>query len=447
MNSAPTSLTPVHRARIRFAAGVRSGILLAADLAGDPFARLQRLRPGADRRPLHARVRSSGPVSQSRLGVMLSADHAVASAVLRSPSSSSAMQELPGLLGRIVGPLEDISPTPHPVSESMVVCDAPDHTRLRRLVSRGFTPRRLEAHRSRIRAVAEELLDQMPTDRPTDLVDGFARQLPMQVICDVMGVPSHERGRFTAWGDALAATLGGIETFAQHEAVPRAAADIEQFFEELVAQRRANPGDDLVSALVARAEDADSDALGHRELLVTLAFLLIAGFETTVNLLGRGTEALLADPAQQRAVVDDLSLVPGLVEEALRFVSPVRYTYRRVTQPLLVESGRGAILVPAGTEIVCLLDAANRDPLVYDEPDRFDITRANAREHLAFSQGALTCLGASLARMEAEEAWRALLGRHPEMRGAGTPTPTASNLINGLSSLPVVLGRRAADRV
>lgn len=421
--------------KLHLAAATRTATLAAAAAAGDPFARLLRLRPGDDHRALHEEVRARGPLVTSPLGSAVTADHAVVSAVLRSPAASVEIS-MPGLLGRLVAPLDDISPVPHPVAESLVARDAPDHTRLRRLVARAFTPSRLAAHRDRIARIADRLLDALPADGTVDLVEGFARPLPMLVICDVMGVPAHDQARFTAWGDALAASLGGVESVAQHRALRSAAADIQVFFADLVAARRADPGEDLVSALVASEDD---DALDHRELLVTLSFLLIAGFETTVNLLGRGTEALLASPDQLRDVTDDLSLVPGLVEEGLRFVTPVRYTARQLREDLLVDTPRGPVAVAAGTEVVTLLGAANRDPLVFDDPDRFDVRRPNARDHLAFSAGPHYCLGAALARLEADVAWTALLSRHPRLAAAGPTRPAASSLINGLASLPVQL--------
>ncbi len=434
----------MERTRLHVAQFVRSTTLAVAARTGDPFARLMTLPPGADHGPLHAAVRARGPLARSPLGTLVTADHAVASAVLRSPHASARIDDTDlGLLGRLIAPIDDIGTVPHPVGSSLVMTDAPDHTRLRRLIARGFTPSRLAAHRAAIRTVADELLDALPADRPVDLVAGFARPLPMRVICSIMGVPATETDRFFAWGDALANTLGGIATVEQNRAVRAAAADISAFFADLVTERRAHPGDDLVSALVD-AEDAD--ALTEQELLVTLSFLLIAGFETTVNLLGRGTEALLADRPQLDRVAGDLTLVPACVEEGLRHVSPVRFTQRRMAAALTVDTPEGGVTVPAGAVVTVLLGAAARDPRVFGEPDRFDVDRPNARDHLAFSAGPHYCLGAALARMEAEEAWGALLGRFPRLRQAGPAVPTDSTIINGLAHLPVVLAARAGDR-
>ncbi len=402
---------------------------LAARL-GDPFAQLDVRRPGDDPHALYDRLRARGPLVPSRLGVLLTTSHGVANAVLRATSGSVA--------DNAVGVRPPIGDLVHPVHDSLIALDPPDHTRLRRLVARGFTPSRVAAHRARIEAVAHELLDALPVGEPVDLVGAYFRPLPLAVICDVIGVPQDDRGRFAPWGDALAATLDRVRSRAELRRLTDAIVEVNAYFDGLIASRRADPGEDLVSVLVGRSAD---DGLDRRELIATLSLLLIAGFETTVNLLGLGTRTLLERPDELALVIDEPDRTSDLVEEALRFCSPVQFTSRRLgtTLTVEVEAGGATVEVPAGSDVVTILAAVNRDPAVFADPHRFDIGRPNAREHLSFASGAHYCLGASLARLEAEVAWRVLFERFPRLRAAGPATPGRSVIVDGLQTLPVVL--------
>jgi cytochrome P450 len=219
-----------------------------------------------------------------------------------------------------------------------------------------------------------------------------------------------------------------------------AAEGLTNYLAELLAERRKNPADDLLSSM-AQAE-VDGDRLDDRDIVGTASFLLLAGFETTVNLLGAGTEVLLRHPDQFAEVLADPELIPDMVEEALRYVSPVQYTFRTALAP--IELPGGDVLDTRET-MVLMIVGANRDPKVFDDPDRFDIHRANARKHLAFGFGIHHCLGAALARMEAEVAWRTLFARFPDpvaWRIAGEPVPNPGRMIHGLRSLPVQVSSR-----
>lgn len=389
---------------------------------GDPFARLDVHRPGIDDPfEIMRSIRDDGRLVRSRTGVWMTASHDVCRTVFRSPHASSR---------------GDGSLDPQPLDDSFIGMDAPDHTRLRRLVSMAFTPKAIAGHRERISAVATDLLDACPTDCPIDLITDFAAPLPMAVICDLLGLPPSERARFFQWGEVLIAALDRTRTLDMARRVRRADAELRSYLAAIVAERRRRPADDLVSAL-AHAADAD-DRLSDDEIVSTLTLLLIAGFETTVNLIGTGTLNLLRAPDQLADVVSDPSRrVTNLVEEALRYEGAVMFTFRRALDT--IDLGEG-VRVPGGDVVVLGLAGANRDPAVFESPDTFDVRRENAREHLAFASGAHYCLGAALARLEAEIAWRTLLTRHPNLRSSGEPIYRRSPIIRGLDHLPVTLG-------
>jgi cytochrome P450 len=388
---------------------------------GDPFARLDVHRPGIDDPfAIMRSIRDDDRLVRSRAGVWVTASHDVCRSVFRSPHASSRNDGSPG-----------------PLDDSFIGMDAPDHTRLRRLVSMAFTPKAIAGHRERIGDVASELLDRCPTDRPIDLVTDFAAPLPMAVICDLLGLPPSERARFFHWGEVLIAALDRTRTLEMARRVRLADAELRSYLAAVVAERRRRPADDLISEL-ARAAD-DEDRLSDDEIVSTLTLLLIAGFETTVNLIGTGTLNLLRSPDQLDLVVSDPERrVANLVEEALRFEGAVMFTFRTALDT--IDVGEGAV-VPKGATVVLGLAGANRDPAVFSSPDVFDVQRENAREHLAFASGAHYCLGAALARLEAETAWQTLLTRHPTLRLSGEPTYRPSPIIRGLERLPVTLGR------
>jgi pimeloyl-[acyl-carrier protein] synthase len=290
--------------------------------------------------------------------------------------------------------------------------DPPDHTRLRGLVSKAFTPRAVENLRHKIDAVVEQLLDEQQGKPSFDLMSSFAYQVPVLVICELLGVPSSDRGRFTDWSAALAKGLD-IMAVPDPEAVRRgnaAAAGLTAYFRGLVGARRKQPGDDLLTALIA-AEEA-GDRLTEDELLATCVLLFFAGHETTVNLIGNGTLALLKNPLEQERLRREPALMGGAIEEMLRFDSPVQRTSRVVIQDAIV-NGR---FYPQGQRVNMMIGAANRDPGQFADPDRFDVSRANAGQHLSFAAGIHYCVGAPLARLEAQRAIGALLRRYADLR-------------------------------
>ncbi|MEU9708947.1 cytochrome P450 [Streptomyces sp. NPDC047967] len=314
---------------------------------------------------------------------------------------------------------------------SMLGSDAPDHTRLRKLVAREFTPRRMEQLAPRIQEMTDELLDAMlaAPDRTADLVEALSFPLPMAVICELLGVPFQDREDFRTWSGQAVSSIDPSVRASSTQAMT-------SYIAGLLAGKREKPADDLLSALIHTA-DEDGDRLSGEELIGMAWLLLVAGHETTVNLITNGVHSLLAHPGQLAALRADFSLIDNAVEEILRFEGPVETpTYRFTTEPIEV----GGTVIPGGGELVLVaMSDANRDPGRYPGGDRFDITR-DARGHIAFGHGIHYCLGAPLARIEARTAIRSLLERCPDLRPAADPatlTWRAGMLMRGPLSLPV----------
>ena len=311
----------------------------------------------------------------------------------------------------------------------MLNTDPPDHTRLRALVNTAFTTRRVEQLRGRVEQAAGELLDAMAVHDEVDLLPAYAFPLPTAVICWLLGVPDHDKERFRD----VAITMTSA---AQHEQMAAAAMGMADYLSRLVESKRENPADDLLSALVHPAGEADR--LTGPELRSMAFLLLVAGHETTVNLIGNGVAMLLRNPGQLAALRADPSLMPGAVEEFLRHEGPLNIaTYRYTTQPLEL----GGVRIPAGEFVMVSLASANRDGTRFADADRVDITR-NPVGHLAFGHGIHYCIGAPLARMEGEIAIGRLLERFPDLALARDPGQLRwrpSTLMRGLEELPIRL--------
>ncbi|MPZ49118.1 MAG: cytochrome P450 [Dehalococcoidia bacterium] len=334
---------------------------------------------------------------------------------------------------RFVQQMEEFRQASGPVGRTptMLSQDPPSHTRMRTLVTKAFTPRVVEKIRPHIKEIADELLDQLAEPGRLDVVRDLAIPLPVIVIAEVLGVPPEDQGRFKAWSADIANTLAGpFQPPAIMEQAQRSSNEIADYFLEQIELRRRQPRDDLLSALVSAEEQGD--LLSEDELLATCVLLLVAGNETTTNLIGSGMAALLQNPDQRRLLQDDPSLIPAAVEEMLRFDGPAQMTSRIATEALELRGQR----IEPGQVLLCVLGAANRDPEQFVEPDRFDVRRASNR-HLAFGYGIHYCLGAPLAIAEAQVAFETLLQRLPEPEPAGEPEWGASFILRGLKSLPV----------
>jgi cytochrome P450 len=313
---------------------------------------------------------------------------------------------------------------------SMLRIDPPDHTRLRTLVSKAFTPRAVERMRPRIEAVVGELLDGLHGRNEIELVGDFASPLPVAIIAEMLGIPVADRGRFRHWSNEAIRMLGD-GTNDDRRRGAKGFAELARYLEAEVEARRLAPRDDLLSAMVA-AEEA-GERLSTKELFATCVLLLIAGNETTTNLIGNGALALLRHSEQLALLRSERKRVPGAVEELLRYDSPVQLTSR-----LVLEDGElcGRPL-RRGEQLVLLLGAGNRDPERFPDPDRLDVTREDVHP-LSFGHGIHYCLGAQLARLEAQIAFEGLLDRFPDLRLGAAPVAWGDNtILRGPTSLPL----------
>ncbi|WP_406472122.1 cytochrome P450 [Streptomyces sp. NBC_01615] len=309
----------------------------------------------------------------------------------------------------------------------VLITDPPEHTRLRSLVAGAFTMRRVEALRPRVQQITDELLDAMLPKGRADLVDSFAYPLPMTVICELLGIPDIDRVAFRALSSEIVAPSGGDSELAAIE-------QLAAYLDELIEDKRCTaPADDLLSALI-RTRAEDGDRLSGDELRAMAFILLVAGHETTVNLITTGVHTLLTHPDQLATLRADMTLLDGAVEEMLRFEGPVETaTYRYAAEPMEI----GGKSIAEGDPVMIGLDAANRDAAYCPDPHRFDIHRA-PQGHLAFGHGIHYCLGAPLARLEARVALRSLLERCPDLAHDGPPGDWLSGmLMRGLRSFPV----------
>jgi cytochrome P450 len=316
------------------------------------------------------------------------------------------------------------------LSRHMLNLDPPDHTRLRRLVAKAFTPRRVEALRPRITEITDGLLDAMAEWDVVDLLEAFAFPLPVIVICELMGIPAEDRESLRRWTTAAVSSTGTRE---EYQSV---ATDMYAYFTKLVAAKREAPSDDLVSALITARDEGDS--LSESELLAMIFLLLIAGHETTVNLISNGTLALLCNPAELARLRSDPSLLPAAVEELLRYANPLNHATERFTlEPVSI----GGVTIPAREWVFLVTSSANHDPSRFEAAPSLDVGR-DAAGHMAFGHGIHYCLGAPLARLEGEIALGSLLARFPGLTLAVPESSLLwrpSSLIHGLETLPVRL--------
>jgi cytochrome P450 len=318
---------------------------------------------------------------------------------------------------------------------NMLFRDPPTHTRLRGLVNQAFTPRMLERLRPHIQEIAESLIAGWAGRSEVDLISEFAFPLPIIVIAELLGVPASDRAQFKAWSNPLAATTDPTATPEMVAEAMRILPEFTEYMRQIIEERRQHLGADLISMLI-QAHDA-GDKLSTEELLATCRLLLVAGHETTVNLIGNGTLALLRHPEQRQWLAAHPDQIVGAVEELLRYDSPVQLTVRTAFEDVHV-SGHP---VKRGDLVVTLLGAANRDPGVFADPAALDLARANAHSHIAFGQGIHYCLGAPLARMEGQIAIGSLLRLVPDMELAAAELRYRGNItLRGLQELPVRLG-------
>jgi cytochrome P450 len=380
----------------------------------------------ADPYPMYHRLRSQDPVHQSPLGFWVLTRYEDVVASLRDPRLAKEAiaafvaarfgREIPGM------------------GLSMLDRDPPDHTRLRSLVSKAFTPRVVETLRPRIQQVVDDLLARVEGTGSMDLIEQFAYPIPVIVICEMLGVPVEDHQQFKSWGLDIARGLDATLLPIDSDVGPRsmsARRALSDYFRELIARRRASPRADLLSGLIV-AEEA-GDKLNEEELLATCILLLVAGHETTVNLIGNGTLALLRNPDQLRLLRENPGLIGSAVEELLRYDGPVQRSARIPSEDVTI----GGRTIGKGEMVMPFIGAADRDPAQFPDPDRLDITRTDNR-HIAFGWGIHFCLGAPLARVEGQIAINALVQRLPRLALATeAPEHRLSLTLRGLKTLPV----------
>jgi len=405
--------------------------LRAGGAAYDPFDR--RLR--SDPYPVFERLRERAPAFRSHLfdGYVFTryddvlavlSDRRFSADESNSPSFERMVERM-----RRNGLLESDERIP----PSMLRSDAPVHTRLRKLVSRAFTPRSIRKQQSRIEDIVREHLDLVAERGEMELIRDLAYPLPVIVIAELLGVPAEDREQFKHWSDEVVLGLG-FNTQAEARRSRAASKELTAYLRQIAGQRRRDPHDDLISSLLLVEEEGDR--LTEDEILGVCTLILIAGHETTTKLIGNGVLALLQHRDQFEKLRGDLSLVDNAVEEMLRYIGPVQATSRIATRDIEV----GGVTVAKGKNAFVIVAAANHDPTHFPEPDRFDITRDFGSPHVAFGQGVHFCLGANLARLETQIAVRALVERFPDLRLTDTPLEWGDNLIlRGLTQLPIRL--------
>ncbi|GGM94281.1 cytochrome P450 [Lentzea pudingi] len=374
--------------------------------------------------PAYAELREAAPVHRidhAGTTVWLLSRYADVRAALADPRLSKDK--------RYTLPPEQRAEAPGPAVEMMVLMDPPDHTRLRRLVSRVFTTRRMEALRPRVEQLSRELVDALPATGRVDILHEYAFLLPVFVICELLGVPPEDRDDFAAWS-------GVVVDDSTPEASMEAMGKLYVYLSGLIETKRTQPDDALISALI---NDADDDKLSHTELVSMSVMLLIAGHETTVNLIGNGLLALLTHPEQLVSLRENPDRMPAAVEEFLRWDSPVHSLSTFYTTEDVEYSG---VTIPGGSVVQVSLAAANRDPERFPDAEELRLDRTETG-HLAFSHGLHYCLGAQLARVEGQEAIRTLITARPNMSLAVKPAELEyrrSRVVRGLKELPVLLG-------
>lgn len=410
--------------------------------AADALALLMSPQGRLDPYPTYEALRAHGPVVPAGPVFCVVTGYAEVDEILRDPRFGVMDDELRDQF--LPGWRE--SPAVASISRSMLRTNPPDHSRMRRLAAGAFTPRRIAAMRDVVVAQADELIDGMRErgrdGAPVDFMADFAYPLPVGVICALLGVPAADRPLFRRWATDLTGVLEPEITTEELALADRGAVELRDYFTELVAARRRAPADDLTSALV-QAHDTDGERLSGDELLANLVVLLVAGFETTTNLLGNGLVVLLDHPRAADALRGHPEFAPGYVDELLRYDSPVQLTSRMST----AATRYGGVEVAAGSLMLLLLGAANRDPRRYPEADRFDPWRPQVHP-LSFGAGPHYCLGAGLARLEAQVAFPQLLRRLPGLALAAGAERRSRLTLRGYATLPVTVGDGApgADR-
>ncbi|SDG07129.1 hypothetical protein SAMN05216553_105192 [Lentzea fradiae] len=393
---------------------------------------------GADLTGLFDEIRARGPLAPTRVG-HTTTRHAVVKALLADDAFVTARPRFgAGILGKLAAWSD--TDVMHPVRPpSLLAVEPPSHTRYRKLVTRVFTARAVEQLRARTQQIADELLDDLAPANPVDLIETYCGLLPVTVISEILGVPQNERATVLALGAAAAPSLDLGLPWRVFRSVESGLNTFDAWLSRHLDALRRNPGDNLLSRLITAREDGEG--LTERELKATAGLVLAAGFETTVNLLGNGIALLTSHPGQLATVRARPELWSNAVDEILRFDAPVLLTGRICAR----DTTLAGVPVRRGQLVTTVLAGANRDPEVFENPHEFDVTRANARDHVSFGAGRHYCLGAQLARMEGEIGLRTIFDRFPDLTPLAGARRRPTRILRGFETLPARLGGPGAS--
>lgn len=399
------------------------------------FAQMMDPAVKADPYPWYARLRAETPVHRLSDDVWMAVGYEAVMATVHDPVRLSSEVGMGGLMTGRVGPNRVDSQEAFGLDlrglRVLIAADPPDHTRLRRLLSRAFTPRSISSLEPRLRQLCESMVDQLlEAGTDGDLVSHVAYPFPVTVIAELLGIPAARRQDFKRWSDALVGILSGAwDMTSEQESI----LEMFGYLGEVVAERQTRPSDDLIGRLVAAShDDNDDEPLTAMEITMFVILLLVAGNETTTNLVGNGYAALLGHPDVARRLRADSSLVPAVIEETLRYDGPIQALFRGAAFDVCL----AGVDIPAGATVMVAFAAANRDPARFAEPDHFDPGR-DARDHVGFGHGIHYCLGASLARLEARIVAETLLARTRSLEPTGEATRVDSLILRGFTHIPV----------
>jgi cytochrome P450 len=387
--------------------------------------------------PTYARLHQEGPLHYldvgSKWAVWSLVSHAECSSIAKDPRLS-AKRAKQMLLSLPISRQPEFSELARMLSLWLIFMDPPEHTRLRKLLNKGFSTAAIEGLRPQVEAIVDQMLKPLQQGSEVDLLREFANPMPVRIILEMLGIPQELRDTFVDWSRAIAVFRGNPNrTVDEARAAQDALLELTEFFRKVVAERRRRKGSDLISLLIDIEEEGE--VLTEEELYAQCIALLFAGHETTRNLIGNGMYTLLRNPQQTAELREQPEMIRSAVEELLRYESPVQFTARVLKDDMEICGQQ----IRKGWTVLCMLGAANRDPKQFKEPDQLDLKRLN-NQHLAFSAGLHFCIGAQLARLEGQVALLNLVQRFPQMKLAGPRPEWASTFgFRGLKSLPVII--------